>query len=73
MFETTKTQAQTIVDEGLKDYMLKAYNFKLKAKTIISGANKISQPRADIAGALELYLDFINMFLALLRLFGDRR
>ena len=27
MFETTKTQAQTIVDEGLKDYMLKVYNF----------------------------------------------
>ena len=29
--------------------------------------------RKAIAGALELYLDFINMFLALLRLFGDRR
>ncbi len=27
MFETTKTQTQTIVDEGLKDYMLKVYNF----------------------------------------------
>jgi uncharacterized protein len=26
-----------------------------------------------IIGALELYLDFINMFLALLRLFGNRR
>ncbi|MDR1025794.1 MAG: Bax inhibitor-1/YccA family protein [Lactobacillus sp.] len=26
-----------------------------------------------IAGALSLYLDFINLFLALLRLFGDRR
>jgi len=26
-----------------------------------------------IAGALNLYLDFINMFLFLLRLFGDRR
>ena len=29
--------------------------------------------RKAIAGALELYLDFINLFLALLRLFGDRR
>jgi len=26
-----------------------------------------------IMGALELYLDFINMFIFLLRLFGDRR
>jgi len=26
-----------------------------------------------IIGALNLYLDFINLFLALLRLFGDRR
>jgi FtsH-binding integral membrane protein len=26
-----------------------------------------------VMGALQLYLDFINMFLFLLRLFGDRR
>lgn len=29
--------------------------------------------RGAIAGALSLYLDFINMFMALLRLLGDRR
>jgi FtsH-binding integral membrane protein len=29
--------------------------------------------RKAIMGALKLYLDFINMFLMLLRLFGDRR
>ena len=29
--------------------------------------------KAAIIGALELYLDFINMFLALLRLFGRRK
>ena len=29
--------------------------------------------KASIIGALELYLDFINMFLALLRLFGRRK
>lgn len=28
---------------------------------------------SPIAGALMLYLDFINLFLALLRIFGDRR
>jgi FtsH-binding integral membrane protein len=26
-----------------------------------------------VMGALSLYLDFINLFLMLLRLFGDRR
>ena len=29
--------------------------------------------KAAIQGALSLYLDFINLFLAMLRLFGDRR
>ena len=29
--------------------------------------------RKIVMGALSLYLDFINMFLMLLRLFGDRR
>jgi hypothetical protein len=29
--------------------------------------------RKAIMGALSLYLDFINMFMMLLRLFGDRR
>lgn len=32
-----------------------------------------SMSRAAISGALMLYMDFINLFLALLRLFGDRR
>ena len=30
-------------------------------------------PKAAILGALTLYLDFINMFLIMLRLFGNRR
>ena len=29
--------------------------------------------KVAIMGALTLYLDFINLFMALLRLFGDRR
>jgi FtsH-binding integral membrane protein len=29
--------------------------------------------RKVVMGALKLYLDFINMFLFMLRLFGDRR
>jgi FtsH-binding integral membrane protein len=31
------------------------------------------QGKAVIMGALNLYLDFINMFLFLLQLFGSRR
>jgi FtsH-binding integral membrane protein len=29
--------------------------------------------RKAVMGALTLYLDFINLFLMMLRLFGDRR
>ena len=36
-----------------------------------SGAGALEQ--IAILGALQLYLDFINMFLLLLRLFGRRR
>ena len=32
-----------------------------------------SRSRAAISGALNLYLDFINLFLSLLRIIGDRR
>ncbi|HEY6058089.1 MAG TPA: Bax inhibitor-1/YccA family protein [Candidatus Limnocylindrales bacterium] len=32
-----------------------------------------SMEKAAVIGALHLYLDFINLFLMLLRLFGDRR
>jgi FtsH-binding integral membrane protein len=32
-----------------------------------------SAGRKAVMGALSLYLDFINLFLMLLRLFGDRR
>lgn len=44
----------------------------------ITQAARYAQDNEDfkkvaIIGALELYLDFINIFLALLRLFGKRR
>jgi FtsH-binding integral membrane protein len=29
--------------------------------------------KAEVMGALSLYLDFINLFLSLLQLFGQRR
>jgi FtsH-binding integral membrane protein len=32
-----------------------------------------SSPSAEVQGALTLYLDFINIFLSLLQLFGDKK
>ena len=43
----------------------------LKASEYSDGSDTFK--KASIIGALELYLDFINIFLALLRLFGRRR
>lgn len=53
---------------------LTAYDVQ-KLKNIGSGAEYAGADTAklSILGALTLYLDFINLFLALLRLFGNRR
>jgi len=45
-------------------------NQKLKAMATVAGP---MQENVAVIGALQLYLDFINMFLFLLRLFGRRR
>jgi hypothetical protein len=53
---------------------LTAYDtFKLKQMAIHGFADEEEARKAGILGALTLYLDFINLFLLLLRLFGDRR
>jgi len=31
------------------------------------------RPAAEVSGALTLYMDFINLFINLLQLFGDRK
>jgi FtsH-binding integral membrane protein len=50
---------------------LTAYdNQKLKSLATVTGP---MQENVAVIGALALYLDFINLFLFLLRLFGDRR
>jgi len=53
---------------------LTAYDTQ-KIKQIGHGgfADEQSQHKAAILGALRLYLDFINLFLMLLRIMGDRR
>jgi FtsH-binding integral membrane protein len=45
-----------------------------KIKEMYSAADDAqSSGRKAVMGALALYLDFINLFLMLLRLFGSRR
>ena len=39
----------------------------------MAGADSSTMAKVTIQGALQLYLDFINLFISLLRLFGDRR
>ena len=53
---------------------LTAYDVQ-KLKNIGSGAEygTESSNKLAIMGALNLYLDFINLFLSLLRMFGDRK
>lgn len=59
--------ASVVVFAGLTAYDTQKLR-QMHADTGFSSAMSVS-----IIGALELYLDFINLFLALLRLFGDRR
>ena len=45
---------------------------KIKEMYVASDDGQVMGKKA-VMGALSLYLDFINLFLMLLRLFGDRR
>ena len=45
----------------------------LKSIYYSTPTNGDTHDKIAISGALSLYLDFINMFMAVLRLFGDRR
>jgi uncharacterized protein len=46
---------------------------KIKAMNVAGGAGTDAERKQAIFGALRLYLDFINLFLSLLRLMGRRR
>jgi FtsH-binding integral membrane protein len=58
--------AAVVVFTGLTAYDTQ----KLRAMARAGGATVAAAP---VSGALQLYLDFINLFLAVLRIFGDRR
>ena len=46
---------------------------KIKRMNVIGNAGTDEDRKEAIMGALALYLDFINLFLLLLRIFGRRR
>ena len=52
---------------------LTAYDTQKIRQIYMSADNDDTMTRKVVVGALELYLDFINLFLALLRLMGDRK
>lgn len=63
------TYAGVLIFVGLTAYDTQ----KIKAMNIIGNEGTDEDRKEAIMGALTLYLDFINMFLFLLRLFGRRR
>jgi FtsH-binding integral membrane protein len=52
---------------------LTAYDTQKIKEMYISGMDSAVAGKTAIMGALKLYLDFINMFVFLLQLFGSRR
>ena len=52
---------------------LTAYDTQKITEAARYAQNNEGFKKVAIIGALELYLDFVNIFLALLRLFGKRR
>jgi FtsH-binding integral membrane protein len=53
---------------------LTAYDVqKFKALGYLGFRDGAERRKAALVGALHLYLDFVNLFLSLLRLFGNRR
>ena len=52
---------------------LTAYDTQKIKEMYFEADDEATMGRKAVMGALSLYLDFINLFLSLLRLFGDRR
>jgi FtsH-binding integral membrane protein len=52
---------------------LTAYDNQMLIKISKNISNKESLRKYSVIGALKLYLDFINLFLSLLRIMGSRR
>jgi hypothetical protein len=52
---------------------LTAYDTQKLRRIYYQANNEMDRQRSAISGALSLYLDFINIFIHLLRLMGERR
>jgi FtsH-binding integral membrane protein len=52
---------------------LTAYDTQQLRAMVLEAANETTVSKMAIFGALKLYLDFINLFLFLLRFLGERR
>lgn len=52
---------------------LTAYDTQMIRAQYVYGTDSETAKKMSIMGALRLYLDFINLFLSLLRILGDRR
>jgi len=63
------TYAGVLIFVGLTAYDTQ----KIKEMNILGNEGTDEDTKEAISGALTLYLDFINLFLMLLRLMGDRR
>jgi uncharacterized protein len=63
------TYAGVLIFVGLTAYDTQ----KIKAMNILGNEGTDEDTKEAIIGALTLYLDFINLFLMLLRIMGDRR
>jgi FtsH-binding integral membrane protein len=63
------TYAGVLIFVGLTAYDTQ----KLKIIAVQTESNPALAARLSIAGALSLYLDFINLFLFILRIMGNRR
>jgi FtsH-binding integral membrane protein len=69
MLTTVINYAGVLIFVGLTAYDTQ----KLKAMAVYTAGDAAMSARLSIRGALTLYLDFLNLFLFLLRILGNRR
>ena len=67
-FQMALSLISVVVFTGLTAYDVQ----RIRSFYYVAGSAE-RQGKFVVLGALSLYLDFINIFLSLLRLFGDRR
>lgn len=67
-FQFVLTMAGVLIFAGLT-----AYDTQMLKSTYWNGQSREDSDKLAVYGALNLYMDFLNLFLSLLRLVGDRR